>query len=848
MAHPYHPRSAYQRHGGGFFSPLAGPRPRSVAIELVRFAAGSVLYGASAGASFYALARLDRRFRQGGDDDDTRQDGVGRRVVGPALSLWRSMGAAWRDRLLGAARDKLPAVAWMSLLACLLLDPSRDRGGPLGSPARRILAASVVLLQALAVSPKDDGTSPGGETGRTSKATGSGDHDERAREQPLAPPALSRGPPWTAAPTAYCRAPSPPRAAKAPRHVELLVHNVSHTDLILSLEREGQPGSSCDGEGPENAMAQSFVQVSPASLESPRPSPPPSATSPAAGGDDRFCLARPRFSCFEKYSRAVWDHLAGDRDEVLYFERYSRNERSHALFADATLEETATGLRLSDADRAPPVDLGEVRVRGRDHDKAQGGACGDGNDGGGASCCRIKLVLFPLLATLLPRWKEMILEKQYDSVKRILILVSGVGTPRNWTHDRRGNSTETCARVMKAFLERIDPDLTVVHIHSETNIFRYDENLVFSEKELMPIIHSYRDAHARGLDYPDEAGGARAGEGDDPLDVSLRTHPFSAGWRGSFHTTLSFADGSPARTYAIQASLRQYRPTYFHIWQLKTFWHEAKIVNDDIEVHSFEAMETIPPVDGRSCEDPMIARVTREMKTFKEEMVRTLSADNDILRFWLRKTHKPVIAVLLVQSDGSDEEPVLYRGTNMEVSMPTGSLCAERNVIGTALADRPSLRREDLKLIAVLAVPLADIGRGGPPPELPGMRRVHSCIANIDCDLTPTSQLVRRASYGSDEDREWILPSPRTDSRAAETPSSTPRRTISLVSRSYRANAASSRRTVVLPSSYRDLNPLRPCGACNEWLKKIAECNPYFKILTFTDADCNGVYVTPCQD
>jgi len=45
-----------------------------------------------------------------------------------------------------------------------------------------------------------------------------------------------------------------------------------------------------------------------------------------------------------------------------------------------------------------------------------------------------------------------------------------------------------------------------------------------------------------------------------------------------------------------------------------------------------------------------------------------------------------------------------------------------------------------------------------------------------------------------------------------------------------------------------DINPLKPCGACNEWLKKIAESNPYFKVITFTDTDCNGVYVTPCQE
>ena len=45
-----------------------------------------------------------------------------------------------------------------------------------------------------------------------------------------------------------------------------------------------------------------------------------------------------------------------------------------------------------------------------------------------------------------------------------------------------------------------------------------------------------------------------------------------------------------------------------------------------------------------------------------------------------------------------------------------------------------------------------------------------------------------------------------------------------------------------------DINPLKPCGMCNEWLKKIAEPNPNFKVLTFTEADCSGVYITLVLD
>jgi A distinct subfamily of CDD/CDA-like deaminases len=300
--------------------------------------------------------------------------------------------------------------------------------------------------------------------------------------------------------------------------------------------------------------------------------------------------------------------------------------------------------------------------------------------------------------------------------------------------------------------ETLYPDITVIQIHSETNIFRYDENIVFVQRELMPCIQSYRDAHAKGLPYPDEVQQEEQQEQEDQQLVLLgglaRTKsnktiaakdvPFSTDWKKSFAITLSFADGSPARNHAIQAALRSYKPTYFHFWQLKTFWHESKIVASDIEVHSFEEMETLPAIETNKLiaaaatirnssnsnssnrhadydHDPtwILQQVVEEIKAFKEEMAAVLADEdtnsNDINKFWLRKTHKPVLAILAVEVPSASGTKIQFlRGTNMEVSMPTGSLCAERNVIGTALAQNPRLRRQDLKMIAVLAVP--------PPP------------------------------------------------------------------------------------------------------------------------------------
>lgn len=48
----------------------------------------------------------------------------------------------------------------------------------------------------------------------------------------------------------------------------------------------------------------------------------------------------------------------------------------------------------------------------------------------------------------------------------------------------------------------------------------------------------------------------------------------------------------------------------------------------------------------------------------------------------------------------------------MEVAMPTGSLCSERNAIGSAFADNMSLKRSDILGIAVLFVNI--LGREKP--------------------------------------------------------------------------------------------------------------------------------------
>ena len=398
---------------------------------------------------------------------------------------------------------------------------------------------------------------------------------------------------------------------------------------------------------------------------------------------------------------------------------------------------------------------------------------------------------------------------------------------------------------------------------------------------------------------------------------------------------------------------------------------------------------------------------------------------HDMAAFWHRKTKKVVLAVLLVVKNGV---PKTYVGINLEVSMPTGSLCAERNAIGSALADDLSLHRNDLKVVAVLGctLPAAKKGKatkprtsGQPDPANAKGKRVWTTNAESkplpnprtaapsgagggtkagttatenaagrggsrDGDEAPpppptspppppplaiptrSAGTERRASTGglggksgdprvqhAQPSRTLRVPSEEKDAEVDEVPESPPRiRKI----RSYMlgddaasatqggmvhshsqkdltlspagslngglspmygsdndmadqamppplslgagqaslrsdqgdgggsfqgrphstSNAGSESRThshsfmsdgtaesvrptasprfagAVTPSmttqtvsvKEKDTNPMAPCGACREWLKKIAEVNPAFQIVTFTDESMSGVYST----
>jgi len=377
----------------------------------------------------------------------------------------------------------------------------------------------------------------------------------------------------------------------------------------------------------------------------------------------------------------------------------------------------------------------------------------------------------------------------------------------------------------------------------------YDENVRFLNREFLPLVDQDREEAVEA---------------------------FGDGWETEFSLNFILAEGAPARISAITQSLHQFRPSYIHVLRPKSYRDEGFLRLDGVQYLPWDSASVNPAMTVRKGErftglpevDARIELLVEQVINLRQDVEEALQTDSELGRFWLRKTKKPVVCVLLVQRESPDQpgkiETKFHRGINLEVSMPTGSLCAERNCIGSAVASDPSLKREHMKMLAVLSLPTigsADAA-GIDSRGLPHMPSSASARHSI---LSPKSDPGNVSSPAVPGGRDFRLFSDNTDFQEAleerdegqeneENPVFC--ESVEEVSSKYRLRpgptplfqAAGRRSNRSLAPLKRaevrsDLNPIAPCGACTEWLKKVAEKEPSFRVLTFETADCDRVYV-----
>ncbi|CEG35555.1 uncharacterized protein PHALS_11430 [Plasmopara halstedii] len=615
--------------------------------------------------------------------------------------------------------------------------------------------------------------------------------------------------------------------------MEFLVHNISHSDLVVELSwlRDNNSATVQSVHEPVNASVPLSV------------------------------LGRPKFSLFQQTSQHILErvqqlrHTKVKQSTLAAVELSVLDEQtpaiSHSTLLDswkARCQDTQSPIGFNLADDPIPISTKELlqdfQLRGEiettklveKHWNHVG----------------ITAVYFPLVALLLPKWTQVLKEFQSESSRQLVYLISGAGIPRNVEHSHSSNSTEITAQLIVLFVHEYYPQMTAIQVHSGSNIFRFDDNVQFMTRELRPLLEAHRET------LVDRCGEA---------------------WRSHFHVTIAYADGPPARLSALNASLRMYRPSYLHIWQLKTFWHERKLSMVDVDFHSFENIEASPLVVPSEA-DAMTQMIVNEMQQFRDQFLEA-EGQGEVAGFWLRKSRKPVLAVLLIEKpaiDGGRPTIVMQRGMNCEVSMPTGSLCAERNAIGSALASDPTLTRRALKMIAVLGLNLTAGGNTSPTTSDDRVQDTHTIAETIETtDSATTNRTVDTTkaqisavqtcrSHSEQSSFSSVLTVNSTflsiqnarqhDDVAIEKERGQTRRKRQL--RITNANLRSPRKPkrprtfsfddmavieMMRASEPLDRNPLAPCGACKEWLVKIAEANPSFRVITFENARCRNVYI-----
>jgi len=87
-------------------------------------------------------------------------------------------------------------------------------------------------------------------------------------------------------------------------------------------------------------------------------------------------------------------------------------------------------------------------------------------------------------------------------------------------------------------------------------------------------------------------------------------------------------------------------------------------------------------------------KLTDEMKQFIQEWKKA-----DVDPFWHRKSRKVVLCVLMIRLS---KKVKFYRGINTEISLPSGSNCAERAAISSAISRKLGIQRRDFQSLAVI--------------------------------------------------------------------------------------------------------------------------------------------------
>jgi len=292
-------------------------------------------------------------------------------------------------------------------------------------------------------------------------------------------------------------------------------------------------------------------------------------------------------------------------------------------------------------------------------------------------------IRIPLLSATLARVRMEAREGQ-----RIALVLASSGDTRETPG--RGPSTQNVAAALAAILARTElgAGITVIHRHFDT-----------------PTAHRFDGlpAFLRGL-WGDLAGFRRvvvAHRGPD--------------WAKHFRVSLSVNTGPTPLITGLVRGTEEFAPRMIVIGDARR-WPERDGVPLTFEATFLDTdafrQRPAAPADTFA-HDTVVTCAIDAMRAWRMDYAAArprragdlaqLGAAGAEANFWFRKGTQEVLALLVVR-DPETRELRTFRGLNLEVSLPTGTLCAERNAIGSAVAALPTLERRDIEAVAVLGL------------------------------------------------------------------------------------------------------------------------------------------------
>ena len=267
--------------------------------------------------------------------------------------------------------------------------------------------------------------------------------------------------------------------------MEFLVHNISHSDLLVELswlrtDSTDVPTTTSTSSSSSNSNGSSSHTVQSTADHS-------TPSSPTVDVDGTSVpltiLGRPKYSLVQPTSRQILAHLQlHSADATAPDDRWTARCRATQLPIGFNLAAAPIAVRPSALWR-------DFQLRGERETTSRVARYWDR--------VAITAVYFPLLALLLPKWRYVL--EAVDATRRaqLVYLISGAGVPRDvgplGADVGTGNSTEATGALLALFARAFYGHLTVVQVHSGSNIFRFDDNVQFMTRELRPLLDAHRE-------------------------------------------------------------------------------------------------------------------------------------------------------------------------------------------------------------------------------------------------------------------------------------------------------------------------------------------------------------------